>query len=229
MKIYTCGLEIQPGKYKYKGEYFDKLIEKFAAEKNVPFSVEFSDSESEQAEAVVFKNDTKLDLIVGDLEKIETRMQRSDDERERLLLTKCQQLLEQEALLCDGGLSDDEYSSLKTLSLVTLKSCLGKDEASNVNEIIQDVLIKAKIILFFTVCKKEVRAWSVPEGETVLEAAGKIHSDMKRGFIKAEVVNCRDLDNFYNLAEARSRGLVKVVGREYIVQANDIIEIRFNV
>jgi len=62
-----------------------------------------------------------------------------------------------------------------------------------------------------------------------LEAAGKIHSDLKRGFIKAEVVNCRDLDNFFNWAEAKSKGFVKIVGKDYIMQENDIIEIRFNV
>ena len=68
-----------------------------------------------------------------------------------------------------------------------------------------------------------------PFDENALEAAGKIHSDLKRGFIKAEVTNCRDLDSFFNMAEARSRGFVKIVGKDYIVQKGDIIEIRFNV
>ena len=67
------------------------------------------------------------------------------------------------------------------------------------------------------------------KGEIVLEAAGKIHSDLKRGFIKAEVVNCKDLDNFFNMAEAKAKGLVKLVDRDYVMRENDIIEIRFNV
>ena len=94
---------------------------------------------------------------------------------------------------------------------------------------IKKLIDKSGIVLFFTVSKKEVHVWSVNKGENVLEAAGKIHSDLKRGFIKAEVTNACDLDSFFNMAEARSRGFVKVVDKDYIVREADVIEIRFNV
>jgi len=95
--------------------------------------------------------------------------------------------------------------------------------------LIEKLISKAGILLFFTAGKKEVHVWNVDKGESILEAAGKIHSDLKRGFIKAEITNCKDLDSFFNMAEARSRGLVKIVDRDYIVEEGDIVDIRFNV
>jgi len=113
--------------------------------------------------------------------------------------------------------------------LVTSKPCLGVNEVSDTNELIKELINKAGVLLFFTAGKKEVHVWSVEKGENILEAAGKIHSDLKRGFIKADIANCKDLDSFFNMAEAKSRGFVKIVNRDYIVEEGDIIEIRFNV
>jgi len=229
MKIFNFGLDIEPGKHKYKGEYFDKLVEKFSPQKSVPYSVEFISEEVEEADAVVFDNNKKLDFILIDLEKIEKRLLRCEDENEKVLLGKAQKVLEQEKLLCDSEFGDKEKEAFSLLQLVTAKPSVAKTSVENIEEVIKGVIDKAGIILFFTIAKKEVRAWSLPKGEVVLEAAGKIHSDLKRGFIKADIVNCKDLDSFFNMAEARSRGFVKTVDRDYVVQANDIIEIRFNV
>jgi hypothetical protein len=86
------------------------------------------------------------------------------------------------------------------------------------------------LISFFTVGPKEARAWTVREGASAVEAAGKIHSDIARGFIRAEVIGWRDLiacDG--SNAEARKRGLERVEGKEYVVQDGDVINVRFNV
>ena len=229
MKIFNFGLNLEPGKYKYKGEYFDKLVEKFTPQKNTPFTVEFIVDEIERADAVVFAADKKLDFILIDLEKIEKRLARCEDEAEKGILGKAQKLLEQEILLCDSQFLASEQETFKLLQLVTHKPSIAREGADDLEGLVKDVLDKAGMILFFTVGKKEVHSWSLPEGEVVLEAAGKIHSDLKRGFIKADVVNCKELDNFFNMAEARSRGFVKTVDRDYIVEADDIIEVRFNV
>lgn len=81
---------------------------------------------------------------------------------------------------------------------------------------------------FTTTGGKEVRAWTVTEGTKVPEAAGKIHSDMERGFIRAEVVSHEALMQAGSFQEARDRGLLRVEGRDYVVRDGDIVHIRFS-
>ncbi len=80
---------------------------------------------------------------------------------------------------------------------------------------------------FFTVGKDEVRAWSVPRGATAPEAAGVIHSDLQRGFIRAEVMRCDDLLELGSEAALKAAGKFRLEGREYVVQDGDILNIRF--
>jgi GTP-binding protein YchF len=82
---------------------------------------------------------------------------------------------------------------------------------------------------FFTVGEDEVRSWTIPVGATALEAAGAIHSDLARGFIRAEVVSYDDLIAAGSLDAARKRGTLRLQGRDYVVQDGDILNIRFNV
>jgi GTP-binding protein YchF len=82
---------------------------------------------------------------------------------------------------------------------------------------------------FFTVGEDEVRAWTVPVGATAVEAAGTIHSDLARGFIRAEVISYDALIRAGSLASARQHGLLRLEGKEYILQNGDILNIRFNV
>jgi ribosome-binding ATPase YchF (GTP1/OBG family) len=229
MKIFNFGLAIDPGKYKYKLACMDKLVDKFSPQKVTAYSVEVTDTDLESCDAVIFNISKKLDFVLIDLEKVEKRIARAESQEEKDLLNKVQKSLEEEILISDQELSPGEKETLKTLQLVTLKPALGKEATEDVNQLIKEVLAKAGIILFFTAGKKDVRAWSLNKGLPVVEAAGRIHSDLKRGFIRAEVANCRDLDNFFNMAEARSKGLVKVVDKDYIMEENDIIEIKFNV
>lgn len=81
---------------------------------------------------------------------------------------------------------------------------------------------------FFTVGKDEVRAWTVRRSASAVEAAGAIHSDLQKGFIRAEVVAYEDLIALGGLAEARAKGKLRLEGREYIVQNGDILHVRFN-
>ena len=82
---------------------------------------------------------------------------------------------------------------------------------------------------FFTVGEDEVRAWTVPVDATALDAAGAIHSDLARGFIRAEVISFDDLMAAGSMAEARKRGTLRLEGKEYDVQDGEIVHIRFNV
>lgn len=85
------------------------------------------------------------------------------------------------------------------------------------------------LVTFFTTVNQDLRAWTVPRGTPALQAAGKIHSDMERGFIKAEVVSCDDFISIGSEHAAKEKGVLKVEGKDYIVQDGDIIHFRFNV
>jgi ribosome-binding ATPase YchF (GTP1/OBG family) len=76
---------------------------------------------------------------------------------------------------------------------------------------------------------EETRAWTIPIGATALKAAGAIHSDLERGFIRAEVVHFADLEALGSMAAVRKKGLHRVEGKEYPMQDGDIVLIRFNV
>jgi hypothetical protein len=85
------------------------------------------------------------------------------------------------------------------------------------------------LITFFTYASQELRAWSIRAGATALQAAGKIHTDMARGFIRAEVINAEELLRAGGLKEARSQGLLRLEGKDYVVQDGDVLTIRFKV
>jgi ribosome-binding ATPase YchF (GTP1/OBG family) len=83
------------------------------------------------------------------------------------------------------------------------------------------------LIAFFTVGEDEVRAWTVRRGALAPEAAGAIHTDMQKGFIRAEVVHYDDLTALGGLAEARTKGKLRLEGKEYPVRDGDVLNIRF--
>ena len=94
----------------------------------------------------------------------------------------------------------------------------------------REILAAADIIPFFTVSEDECRAWPVPRGSTAREAAGRIHSDLERGFIRAEVIPYDAFEPLKDgLAEAKRRGLLRVEGKDYVVADGDIVHVRFNV
>ncbi len=85
------------------------------------------------------------------------------------------------------------------------------------------------LVSFFSIASGEVRAWTVPQGTPAPKAAGKIHSDMERGFIRAEVICYSDLVACGSLAEARKKGLLRLEGKNYIVQDGDVVTFLFSV
>jgi GTP-binding protein YchF len=85
------------------------------------------------------------------------------------------------------------------------------------------------LISFFTIASNEVRAWSINKGTTAIKAAGKIHSDMEKGFIRAEGVSYDDLVKCGSIAEARKQGLLRLEGKDYVIQDGDVITFLFNV
>jgi len=107
-------------------------------------------------------------------------------------------------------------------------SDLGLDEPG-VNKVIRAAYSLLRLQTYFTAGVKEVRAWTIPLGATGPQAAGVIHSDFEKGFIRAEVISYADYVQYKSEAAAKEAGRMRVEGKEYIVQDGDVMHFRFNV
>jgi GTP-binding protein YchF len=114
---------------------------------------------------------------------------------------------------------DDAYLFLKDLGI--------EEPASN--KVIQTCYELLGLISFFTYAGDEVRAWTIIKGADAQKAAGKVHSDIERGFIRAEVISCEDFLSVGTIHHAREKGLLRLEGKTYEVKDGDIINFRFNV
>ena len=229
MKIGFKGLDIPEGKIKYQDQILVALASKDKPKKISPFFVEFLKDEYLDSDAIVVHKDYLLDILILDMDKIERRINRSTDKDEISLLKKCLSHLEKEQPLCSIDCNKIESKILKTFSLYSYKPVIQVLEEYNINNIIEIALKKTSNMFFYTSGIAESHAWLVPMGSDIVSCASKIHSDLARGFIKGDVVSYDDYMNWHNFNECKSKGVAKMVDRNYIVQPNEIIEIRFNV
>ncbi len=102
-------------------------------------------------------------------------------------------------------------------------------ESTGFEEFIRAAYRLLGLITFFTINENESRAWTVREGTRAREAAGKVHTDMQRGFIAAEVGNWEDIVQIGSWARAREEAKVRLEGRDYVVKDGDTMLVRFNV
>lgn len=123
---------------------------------------------------------------------------------------------------------EEEVSELDPEEAKMFLADLGEDEPG-VNHLIRAAYSMLGLINFFTVGPDECRAWTVRAGTKAPKAAGKIHSDIERGFIRAEIVSYNDLMWYGSYANVREKGLLRVEGKDYIIQDGDVAYFRFNV
>lgn len=123
---------------------------------------------------------------------------------------------------------EEEVSELDPEEAKMFLADLGEDEPG-VNHLIRAAYSMLGLINFFAVGPDECRAWTVRAGTKAPKAAGKIHSDIERGFIRAEIVSYNDLMRYGSYANVREKGLLRVEGKDYIIQDGDVAYFRFNV
>ena len=123
---------------------------------------------------------------------------------------------------------EQELSELEDEEKAEYLESMGMTE-SGLDKIVRASYDLLGLMSFLTAGEQETRAWTIRKGTKAPQAAGKIHSDFERGFIKAEVVNYRDLLDCGSLAAAREKGLVRMEGKEYVMQDGDVVLFRFNV
>ena len=123
---------------------------------------------------------------------------------------------------------EEELSVLEDEDKKEMLEALGLEE-SGLDRVVKESYDLLGLMSFLTAGEPEVRAWTIKKGTKAPEAAGKIHSDIQRGFIKAEIVSYEDLMREGSMVNAREKGLVRQEGKEYIMQDGDIVLFKFNV
>ena len=123
---------------------------------------------------------------------------------------------------------EEELTVLDEADKKEMLNALGLEE-SGLDKVIKASYDLLGLMSFLTAGEPEVRAWTIKKGTKAPEAAGKIHSDIQRGFIKAEIVSYNDLIKEGTLQAAREKGLVRSEGKEYIMQDGDVVLFKFNV
>lgn len=224
------------------------------------------------------------ELILADLDLVETRLERLEKERraglstsqehELAALQKCREQLEAEQYLAELTLEPHYAAAISSLGLLTRKpllwaynvsegdvasdppepgafvvSCLIEKEIAQIDDpaerqqFLEDCGLRSTggerlnaaaysalgLISFYTQGPKEVRAWTVPREMPAPQAAGKIHSDLERGFIRVEVIRYDDFIESGSESEAKSAGKMQLRGKDYLVEDGDVCLFRFNV
>ena len=123
---------------------------------------------------------------------------------------------------------EEELSSLEGDEKKEMLDAMGLDE-SGLDKVIKASYDLLGLMSFLTAGKKEVRAWTIKKGTKAPQAAGKIHTDFERGFIKAEIVSYDDLVKLGSYQKAKEAGLIRLEGKDYVMQNGDIVEFKFNV
>jgi GTP-binding protein YchF len=132
-----------------------------------------------------------------------------------------------EAIFLDAK-TESELVELEPEEALELLESMGITE-SGLNQLARVGFDTLGLQTYLTAGPKESRAWTIPKGATAPQAAGVIHSDFERGFIKAEVVSFGDLVDAGSVAEAKSRGKLRIEGKDYVMADGDVVEFRFNV
>jgi GTP-binding protein YchF len=132
-----------------------------------------------------------------------------------------------EAVFLDAK-TESELIELPDDEALELLQSMGQQE-SGIDQLARVGFATLGLQTFLTAGPKESRAWTIPVGATAPQAAGVIHTDFERGFIKAEVVSYDDLVAAGSMTDARARGKVRIEGKDYVMQDGDVVEFRFNV
>ena len=132
-------------------------------------------------------------------------------------------------LTCISGKVEMELSQMTEFEEKEFRESMSLQIESGLNRMLRLSYGALDLISFITVGEDEVRAWPITKGTSALKASGKIHSDLERGFIRAEVISYEDLKECRTLAVGRDRGLLRQEGKDYIVRDGEIMHVLFNV
>ncbi len=233
MKIAIIGplTEIKLGRHNLKDPRLDEADKLVEADKKVHAQVEvIPEDKWLDADSLLALEESKADLLLKDLEFIETRLGRDPQPAERAALEKIQALLESEKFLYNGGVTAADLQAVAAHSFFTNRptTLARAEELQNPDGLLLRAFAEAGHISFLTVGGKENRAWPIRKGMTALEAAGTIHTDMQKGFIRAEIISFADFIAAGGETQAKRAGKQRLETKEYVMQDYDLVNFRFN-
>jgi len=223
--------EIPLGKHNIKDTRLDEVDKISQAKKKTYLQVELvGEGALLDADAILVLVDSRADLILRDLEFVETRLSRAEQEAEKVLLNKLKAILEKEEFIFNAALSPEEQRLMSVYGLFTNKPIISaeKQELDNLDNLLARALVEAGFISFFTTGEKETRAWLIRKGITAWEAAGAVHSDIQKGFIRAEIISFTDFLQAGGETQAKQAGKLRLEQKDYLMQDVDLVNFRFN-
>jgi len=220
------------GKKPLVDDRLKRIQELYKAQKTTSVQVEYAgDKEIKTADAIVCLEERKLDLVIMDMEVVETRLEKPLSKEEEALLRRAQQLLEKEEFLSAADWSEEERKILAHINFVTFRPIvlIASGALDDMPALTRRVYEAAGRIVFLTGGPKEARVWEIRRGASAVDAAGAIHSDIARGFIRAEVMPFEALDKAGNVHQAKASGCLRQEIKTYVVQDGDVIDFKFSV
>jgi ribosome-binding ATPase YchF (GTP1/OBG family) len=232
VKICLFGIPgIPRGKCNIKDPRLDQADQLVEAKKKTFAQVDVVDeAETLEADAILTHRDRFGDLILQDLEFVETRLGRDASEAERAVLHKLKAHLESEGTMFSAKLSQQELQAVAAHGFHTNKPVIvaAQAELDAPDALMLRAFQASGYICFLTVGGKENRAWPIRNGITAWEAAGTIHTDLQKGFIRAEIISFADFIEAGGETEAKRAGKQRLENKQYVMQDYDLVNFRFN-
>ena len=232
MKIALFGITNFPlGRHNLRDERLDQADKLVEADKKTHAQVDVVGEDATlEADAIVVSRDRLLDLILHDLEFVETRLGREPAAAEKAMLEKIKAALESERTVLQAGSSPEEMRDVAAHSFHTNKPVVVAEpgDLENTDGLMLRAFAEAGYTCFLTVGGKENRAWPIRKGLTAWEAAGTIHSDLQKGFIRAEIISFDDFIAAGGETEAKRAGKLRLELKQYVMQDYDLTNFRFN-
>jgi len=223
--------DIPLGKHNIKDNRLDQVEAISKSKKKTYIQVELvAEDACFDADAILALKDMRTDLILKDLDFVETRLARAEQAEEKIILDKLKSILEKEDFIFQVGLTEEQQRLISGYSLITNKpvTVTTKEELGNLDILLTRAVKESGFISFFTTGERETRAWLIKQGTTAWEAAGCVHSDIQKGFIRAEVISAQDFIQAGGENQAKQLGKLRLEQKDYIMQDTDLVNFRFN-
>jgi len=232
MKISLFGIQgIALGKHNVKDSRLDQADKLVEAQKKTYAQIDVvEEKEMLTADAVLTSHVALSDLLVKDLDAVETRLSRNPGDAEKAVLQKLAEALISEKPVSAAGLTADEIGVISAHNFYSNRPVIvaGEGDLAAPDALIVRAFRESGYISFLTVGGKENRAWPIRNGTTAWEAAGVIHTDIQKGFIRAEIISFEDFIQAGGETHAKRAGKLRLETKPYVVQDYDLVNFRFN-